>query len=261
MPFNPRNRGAFRTLTLILAILVAIGLIGSSPWALRGFGGSTSRWERLSFIGQTSGAASALLAALALLGIAATLILQARETRIAREEARRSAIADLLKMAMDDPDLDEAWGPVPEDEDRKARRQLMYINMILSEWQMSFETKALGEARLRAISREMFSGRPGRAFWEAAREVRIRTSDTKRALRFHQILDEEYTQAPAPSPEPAPNPNHNPNPTAAGRDPSSPPEPPPPSWPPSPWPAAPSAVKRRGTTYPGCSRRATMDGP
>ncbi|GAA2417362.1 hypothetical protein GCM10010191_29930 [Actinomadura vinacea] len=146
------------------------------------------------------------LAVLALLGIAGILIFQARETRIVRGEARRSAIADLLKMAMDDPALDEAWGPVPEDEDRKARRQLMYINMILSEWQMSFETKAMGETRLRAISRELFSGSPGRAFWEAARDVRIRTSDTRRARRFHLILEEEYNRAPAPSAGQGPEP-------------------------------------------------------
>ncbi|MEU8121470.1 DUF6082 family protein [Spirillospora sp. NPDC049024] len=139
-----------------------------------------------------------LLAALALIGIAATLIFQAHDTKIAREEARRIAIAELLKMAMDDPALDEAWGPVPADADRKARRQLMYINMIVSEWQMSFETKALPEKRLRAISREMFSGRPGRAFWEEARQVRMSTAGSKRARRFHEILDEEYDLAPAP---------------------------------------------------------------
>ncbi|GGT66190.1 hypothetical protein GCM10010177_24070 [Actinomadura citrea] len=167
---------------------------------MRAFGGPTARWERLSFIGQTYGAASALLAALALIGIAATLIFQAHDTKIAREEARRIAIAELLKMAMDDPALDEAWGPVPADADPKARRQLMYINMIISEWQMSFETKALPEKRLRAISREMFSGRPGRAFWEEARQVRMGTAGSRRARRFHEILDEEYHLAPVPSP-------------------------------------------------------------
>ncbi|MES9541602.1 DUF6082 family protein [Actinomadura sp. NPDC000600] len=197
----PSARLGLRTFSLCLITLVVIVLIGASPWALRAFGGPTARWERLSFIGQTYGAASALLAALALIGIAATLIFQAHDTKIAREEARRIAIAELLKMAMDDPALDEAWGPVPADADRKARRQLMYVNMIISEWQMSFETKALPETRLRAISHEMFSGRPGRAFWEEARQVRLNTAGSKRARRFHEILDEEYGLAPAPPPE------------------------------------------------------------
>ncbi|WP_125620585.1 DUF6082 family protein [Actinomadura sp. WAC 06369] len=201
MPSVRFDRRRVTKINVTLLAIVVIGLIGASPWFLRAFDGPTSRWERLSFIGQTYGAASALVAAFALVGIVATLIFQARETKIAREEARRVAIAELLKMAMDDPDLDEAWGPVPEGEDRRARRQLMYINMIISEWQMSFETKALPEVRLRAISREMFSGRPGRAFWREAREVRLSTSESKRARRFHQILDEEYRRAPAPAPE------------------------------------------------------------
>jgi hypothetical protein len=202
------SRANTRTLSLTLGTLVVVGLIGVSPWALRAFGGPTAQWERLSFIGQTYGAASALLAVFALMGIVATLAFQARDTKIAREEARRAAIGELLKMAMDDPDLDEAWGPVPESEDRKARRQLMYINMIISEWQMSFATKALGEKRLRAISREMFSGRPGRAFWREAREVRMKTSENRRAHRFHQILDEEYQRAPEPPPDPTRGQSH-----------------------------------------------------
>lgn len=163
-----------------------------------GFRGATARWERLSFIGQTYGAASTILAVLALIGVVVTLVLQAHETRLAREEARRAAIGDLLRMAMDDPDLDECWGPISAGQDLRRRRQQMYVNMILSEWQMSFETRALGERRLRAISREMFEGRVGREFWVSAREIRLSTSETRRARRFHQILDEEYQRAPEP---------------------------------------------------------------
>lgn len=199
------GRSRLSTLLISLGALLVIGLIGASPWALRAFSGPTSRWERWSFIGQTYGAASALLSVLALIGIVTTLIFQAHDTRIAREEARRVAIAELLKMAMDDPALDEAWGPIPEGASRKARRQLMYINMIVSEWRMSYETKALPEVRLRAISREMFSGRPGRAYWLEAREARLNTSTNKRARRFHEILDEEYHRAPAPPPESPPS--------------------------------------------------------
>lgn len=181
--------------TLLLIVLLAIGLIALSPVVLGLYGGATPEWERLSFIGQTYGAASAILSVLALIGVVVTLRLQANETKLGREEARRAAIGELLKMAMEDPDLDERWGPVPSDEDAKSRRQLMYVNMILSEWQMSFETRALGEARLRAISREMFDGPIGRKFWRTARDVRISTSETKAARRFHEILDEEYQRA------------------------------------------------------------------
>lgn len=177
---------------LVLLVLLAAGLVGVSPLALDFFTGTPGYWERLSFIGQTYGAASALLSVVAIIGVVATLSYQAREVKISREEARRTAISDLLKMAMQDPEFNECWGPTGLDEPFKDQRQYMYVTMILSEWQMSFETGALGEKRLRAIAGELFRGRIGRKFWEDAREVRPATTENRKARRFHEVLDEVY---------------------------------------------------------------------
>jgi uncharacterized membrane protein len=183
------------TVVLLLIAVTAVALIGISPVALGVFHGATGKWERLSFIGQTYGAASAIVSVLALVGIVLTLSYQAREAKLAREETRRQAVSDLLKMAMEDPDLDECWGPVPAPDDPKTRKQLLYTNVIVSEWALSFETGALPEFRLRAIANEMFQGRVGRDYWESAREVRLSTSAGRRERRFHGILDEEYERA------------------------------------------------------------------
>ncbi|MBO0802591.1 MAG: hypothetical protein J2P25_05885 [Nocardiopsaceae bacterium] len=121
-----------------------------------------------------------------------TLSYQARETKRAREETRRQAISDLLKMAMDDPDLDECWGPIPEPDDLKSRKQQLYTNMIVAAWEASFEMGATPEHRLRYNANEMFRGPVGREYWRNAREGRISTSANSRERRFHQILDEEY---------------------------------------------------------------------
>lgn len=68
---------------------------------------------------------------------------------------------------------------------------------------MAYETGAMPEQRLRAISREMFSGRPGQEFWARAREHRLTTHSEGKKDRFNRILDEEYQRAPrlAPSGE------------------------------------------------------------
>jgi hypothetical protein len=179
----------------LLLIVLAIGLIAASPAALELYGGATGEWERLSFIGQTYGAASAVLSVLAVIGVVVTLRLQARETKLAREEARRQAIADLLKMAMDDPDLSECWGPTGLSDPPKVQRQQIYVNLIVSEWRQSYESKALPERRLRRIANEMFQGEPGRSYWRGARENRLSTSGSGAERRFHEILDEEYRHA------------------------------------------------------------------
>lgn len=176
----------------LLIVLVAVSLIGVWPFALGLFRGTTSQWERLSFIGQTYGAASAVISVLALVGVVLTLGYQARETKRAREETRREAVSDLLKMAMNDPDLDECWGPVPEPADPRTRKQQLYTNMIIASWGMSYEVHALPEHRLRFIANEMFQGQVGRDFWREARTGRLSTSANRRERRFHQVLDEEY---------------------------------------------------------------------
>jgi hypothetical protein len=181
---------------MIAIVSVALLLVVVSPFALRLFSGADSEWQRLSFIGQTYGAVSALIAVVALVGIVGTLVLQARETRRAVEESRRQAMSELLQKAMDDPDLDECWGPIPEPSDPRTRKQQLYINQIISQWGVAYETGAMPERRLRAISREMFSARPGQEFWARAREHRLAVVTEGKKGRFNRILDEEYQGAP-----------------------------------------------------------------
>src|SRR2546430_1625022 len=191
----PRSSTTARSVLIALILLLGIALIALSPVVLGAFPGETVRWERLSFIGQTYGAVSAIVSVAALIGVVATLVYQAREAKRARDETRRQAIADLLRMAMHDPDLDECWGPVPVEHDGKMRKQQLYTNMVIAEWELSFETGALPERRLRAIASEMFQGQVGRQYWEAAREVRLSTSANRAERRFHHVLDEEYQRA------------------------------------------------------------------
>lgn len=80
MPRRAGNRrSALTTVLLLLIAVTAVALIGLSPIALGIFHGATGKWERLSFIGQTYGAASAIVSVLALVGIVLTLSYQARD--------------------------------------------------------------------------------------------------------------------------------------------------------------------------------------
>src|SRR5690349_8108119 len=67
-------------------------------------------WARLSNVGQTYGAISALLTALALGGVVISLIYQARDVRTAREQASRAVHQELLKIEMEDPFYMEILG-------------------------------------------------------------------------------------------------------------------------------------------------------
>lgn len=194
--------------TLLLLVVLGVGLIGVSPLALDVFHGSTTHWDRLSSIGQTYGAASAVLSVLAMIGVAMTLVLQARESRAIRLQAIRESHSKLMEMAMESPDLNEVWGPSGLSDPFVLQRQNMYANMILSQWQMSYETRMLTDEHLRLLVTEFLSGTIGREFWVLAREDRLSTSDTRRLRRFHAIVEEEYRRVrdspaiPPPSPGP-----------------------------------------------------------
>jgi Family of unknown function (DUF6082) len=203
----PRSTRISLVVTLLLVVVLSIGLIGISPLALGAFHGSTEHWNRLSSIGQTYGAASAVLSVLAVIGVAVTLVLQARDSRALRLHAIRESHIRLLEMAMDAPDLNKVWGPSGLSDPFVHQRQNMYANMIISQWEMSYATRTLTDKHLRLLAKEFLSGTIGRNFWKVARTDRLNTSETKRTRRFHEIIDEEYhnllkTPA-APPPDPA----------------------------------------------------------
>jgi hypothetical protein len=151
-------------------------------------------------IGQTYGAAAALLSVLALAGVAVSLVLQARESKANREHGSRLIHTDLLKMAMDDSAYLECWGPYTSATDPVAQRQAMYVNLILSYWESRYELGQLTETHLREAAAHMFGAAPGRNFWADSRALRTDTSESRRARRFHQILDEEYLKSLTPGP-------------------------------------------------------------
>lgn len=212
---GPTRRHVAVATLLLLVIVLASGLIAASPLALGLLDRQSRDWERLSWIGQTYGAASALLAVLALIGVAVSLFMQAREAKASREQALRAIHTELLQMAMDDEVYRRCWGPFFASDDPTGQREHMYVNLIISNWQMQYELRVFSEPHLRSAAHILFSGEVGERFWSDVRELRAGTASTRRERRFHEILDEEYQHAltspvVAPTPEsPSPRPRRS----------------------------------------------------
>jgi hypothetical protein len=207
LPVSPRR--LLITSLLILVIVGIIGLVVVSPLAMGGLGGLASDWGRLSLIGQTYGAASALLSVIALTGVGASLILQAKENRSNREQVLRTSHAELMRLAMDNPLYAEIWAPLNPPGDFDLQRQHMYVNLVVSHWEMEYGLGTLTDPHLRVIARAVFSTAAGRRYWQTARPTQMISSVGRRERRFHRILDEEYENAapdadgrtPAPRPQ------------------------------------------------------------
>ncbi|MFC9848805.1 DUF6082 family protein [Streptomyces sp. NPDC060223] len=190
----------------VLALAVSAALVLLSPLALRAFGpsdsGSDRDWQRVGNVAQAYGAVSALIAGLALAGIGASLVFQARESKANREQGMRTAHTELIRMAMTDPSLMACWGRLDANTSEVARRQHLYLNLVLSHWEMMYELGALTDSQLRQAAESIFRAAPGRAFWAASRDARSDAAGTRRARRCHQLLDESYERAAISPPGP-----------------------------------------------------------
>jgi hypothetical protein len=198
-------RRAFRP-SLLVTVLAMVTLGGALtlalvPLILQAVSGESRDWSRLSNIATTYSAASALLSILALTGVAISLVYQAREAKASREQALRTMHADLLKMAMEDELYRRCWGPDYSSDDPDEQRAQLYINLIVSHWQLMYELEAITVEHLRLLSYMMFLGPLGSQFWTDSRVARFRSAGSSREREMYKILDEEYERARAqPSP-------------------------------------------------------------
>jgi hypothetical protein len=189
----PRGRAALVVVMLVLMV-VSVGLVVVSPWGLAALSDNGLDWNRLSNVGQTYGVVSAIVAAVALLGVAASLVIQSREAKAARLNAHRGYHAELMRMAMDDPGYMKCWGPYLTDS-FTSERQFTYVNLIVAQWYAEYQIGQLGDTLLRVNAISVFSSVPGRTYWAAAGTTWRTSYSGRRAERFHSILDDAYREA------------------------------------------------------------------
>jgi hypothetical protein len=173
-------------------------LVVFSPLALRGVASSFGlNWSNLSNVGQTYGAVSALITALALGGVVISLLYQARDVNAARSQAARTFQFELLRMELEDPDLLQAsgapWG-IGAPADHRSLRQHIFVHMWLSFWESQFLLNEMSSEVVRSAVKELFDGEPARVYWESVGVWRL-TSNKGRSLRFLHIVDDEYRNA------------------------------------------------------------------
>ncbi|MEU5863483.1 DUF6082 family protein [Nonomuraea sp. NPDC047529] len=160
-------------------------------------------WAVLSEIGQAYGPASALLAALSLLGVAYSLIVQARTAGIMAQDSMRTMHLDLILRSIDRPALSQAhggqWSGPEDDFDTQIK---VMANAWTSYWFGMHASGVMDDNLLRTVARNYFRGEAGRAHWRAnAYGYRVDTQG-RRKRTFCRIMDEELIRAEPVKPNP-----------------------------------------------------------
>lgn len=194
-----------KTAVYLVALAVATGavsLVLISPFLLLQLGRTKGiNWTRLSNIGQTYGAASAILSAAALLGVSLSLLVQARQARTERTRIARERHMELLRIIQEAPDV---YYPVIGTRIRSAvdTRRHLFSTMWMNYASIGFQMGVISEEDLRQdILQSAFEGEPMRKWWTVTRKYwRVRSPLDHRERKFIRIVDDEYRKAVAAGP-------------------------------------------------------------
>jgi len=200
---TPRRRTLRTTVAWSVAAAAMLAAISATPFLLNAAAPTSVNWDRLSSVSQTYSALSILFSAAALVGVAASITYQARQTRIQNEEAHRSSHRDLTVLTLSDPDFLTCWEPPNTPVTEQRWRQFLVSNLIVSMWSTDFRLNLLDEQGARAVAYQHFRGEIGRAYWANSgtswHHISDGTSD-RRLRRFVKILDEAYAASVAAGP-------------------------------------------------------------
>lgn len=195
-----RSRYTLRIAVSILIILAILALVVLSPLWLRTFSAFPHmNWSELSNVGQTYGAVSAILSALALIGVSFSVLFQTREARFSRLEANRTRHYDLVRLALENPTYSEIFG-LPHDVPIETSRGIAFINLSLQFWQMMWEFSDMSENELRFVATNLFNTSLGRDYWQRYGQTRLRNDNTKKEREFDATIDSVYRVAVAGGP-------------------------------------------------------------
>ncbi|WP_305785933.1 DUF6082 family protein [Symbioplanes lichenis] len=185
-------RMTIRLLLLAAGTVAGLAAVLWSPVLLLTLLGDGLPWSDLSDIGEAYGGASAVVSAIALTGVAASLTYQVRQTRQEQISSDRQRHLDLLKLGLDDPELFEALdgGGLVTYEHRKK----VYANLWMGYWLGLWQLGDLPEAELRHNVSRMFWSPDSRNWWNERRATWIEPRN-RRQRRFVALVTDEWHKA------------------------------------------------------------------
>lgn len=134
---------------------------------------------------------STLISSIALMGVAASLLLQARQLRASQVQASRAAQIELIKMAVDNKELiSDIFGDEPGSY-LKAR----CINWFFKYLELGYSMKVISEKSVRVQAMMLFDTDYPYEWWIRGREVWEIEADTKRDRNFFRIVDNAFLRA------------------------------------------------------------------
>ncbi|MEV6844714.1 DUF6082 family protein [Actinoplanes sp. NPDC051411] len=145
-------------------------------------------------VGQAYGGASAVVGAIALLVVAASVLLQYRQHGAQRAESLGRFNEELVALAMENPKYRQCWGArvSPQDVDEDL---FYYCSKLIKMWTQAWELHRIDERQAREYLKNFFDSEIPRLFWESHGDWHRRGAARSPADRFRELVNEEFLLA------------------------------------------------------------------
>jgi hypothetical protein len=186
-----------------LALLLLSPILLVRLLHLRAFSGvPTEAWTIAGSLGEAYGAASAILSAIALLGVVGSLWYQARQNRMQQQQFVRSLQFDLFRMSIEDPTLRHAYGGFSMSLSPQEWRLVSFANMRLIYVRMGFDHGNFSELDTRMAMRTLFESEGGILLRQSLTKDPWYSTGNPRGNQFLKILRSEVERSSKQTREP-----------------------------------------------------------
>jgi len=189
-----RGLGPGALALLLIAFVAAMASIAASPIILGMVLAKDRDYSGIGDIGQAYGAASAMIAGVAVFMVTVSVVVQHRQFRIAQIRALDDASDQLVMLAMRNPAYRQCWGArvSPEEVDEDL---FYYCSFVVKLWSVSWERGVLDEPQARGYLQRFFDSEIPRLFWEAHGDWHRRGSTVDGTSDFRALINEEFLRA------------------------------------------------------------------
>ena len=134
---------------------------------------------------------STLISSIALVGVAVSLVLQARQLRASQIQASRATQVELIKVSIDSRELiSDIFN-----QDSGDYLKSVYVNLFIKYLEMGYSMKVISKESVQVQAAKLFSVSYPYEWWAGAREIYEVEASAKREREFFAIVDKSFHQA------------------------------------------------------------------
>lgn len=132
---------------------------------------------------------STLISSIALVGVAISLLFQARQLRANQIQVSRASLIELMKFYFDNPDMvAELVGA----KDNKEFTKDVLTNWYVTHLSLSYENRAISKSHLQNLADNLFKGEAACRWWASMGHTYNDGATSRREKEFFAVLDGEF---------------------------------------------------------------------